>query len=51
MINSDGSNNILNDKKDRDETVRLRKQWLPTHYDCEICHPGNSLKTIFDTIG
>jgi len=39
VINSDGSNNILNDKKDRDETVRLRKQWLPTHYDCEICHP------------
>merc|ERR1711997_1349023 len=24
---------------DREEVSNLRRQWLPTHYDCEVCHP------------
>merc|ERR1711997_1147042 len=23
---------------DREEVSNLRRQWLPTHYDCEVCH-------------
>lgn len=23
---------------DREEVLNLRRQWLPTHYDCEVCH-------------
>jgi len=39
IINSSGSNNVLDSSEDRKEVLNLRKQWLPTHYDCEVCHP------------
>ena len=26
--------------KELEEMYELRKPWLPTHYDCEICHAG-----------